>query len=218
MSRFENILKGNKARKTVEFPAPIDAENPESKLLVDLVILAGDEEAEALAAAREYAKGKGSEDPKGGDPHYDLGLMVHTLARACLDPDVPGSFVFFFGAGGADKDFKAMAEVILARLDRERIAYLHGLQQVWQTELAPWGRAAGEAEIFAKLEQLEGVTDPARPFVMFRPAEVGSLLLFTANLLRPLLRDKSLRGLFYGQSSTGSTSNAPTAPPSSEPS
>src|SRR6185503_10971841 len=132
MSRFENILKGKKARKPVEFPAPIDAENPEKKTLVDLVVLSGDEEAAAIQAARAYAKAKGADEPKAGDPHFDLGLMVHTLARACLDPDAPGSFAFFFAVTEGSEDFDEMAKSILGRLDRERIAYLHGLQQVWQ--------------------------------------------------------------------------------------
>lgn len=206
MSRFEDILKGKKARKTVDFPAPIDAENPDNKLRVDIVILSGAEESSALADAREYAKSKGSDDPKSGDPHFDLGLMVHTLARACLDHDVPGSFVYFFGQSEGDDNFRAMADLILGRLDRERIAYLHGIQQVWQSELAPWGRAASDAEIFAKLEQLEGVADPAAPFAKYRPAEVGSLLLFSANLLCPLLRDKLGAGSFSVPSSTANTS------------
>jgi len=195
MSRFEDIMRGNKARKSVEFPAPIDAENPDKKLTVDLVVLSGEEEADALAAAREYAKSKGSDEPKGGDPHYDLGLMVHTIARSCVDPDVPGAFCFFFGQGESDRNFNAMADLILSRLDRERIAFLHGIQQVWQSELAPWGRAANEAEIYAKLEKLEGETNPARPFELFRPAEVGSLLLSLVSLLQPFLKDRLLGGL-----------------------
>lgn len=215
MATFESILSGKRERKTVEFPVPLDPENPEKKILVDIVVLAGDEEATALACAREYAKGKGVADPKSGDPHYDLGVMVHTLARALLDHDVPGSFVFFANPAGAPKDFEQGAAALLARLDRERIQYLFTLYQVWQDESSPWGsEVKSEDQMLQVLFRLRGVTDPKVPFEQMRPALVGSCLLFTANRLFALLQDKSEPG----SSSDSNTKTEPSSPASSTPS
>lgn len=217
MSRFSDVLKGKKARKNIEFPAPIDAEHPEKRDRVDLVILSGEEESDALTAARAYAERKGTRDPKGGDPHYDLGLMVHTLVRACVDSEVPGSFAFYFAPEGqapalkTPEAFESMANVVLAHLDRERITYLYEIHRVWQEHCSPWGKADDEDSIIDKLTRLEGVVDPTVPFEMFRPATVGSLLLTTVKQRAALLRDKLAAGSSSGSSTPSNTSQSPRA-------
>ncbi len=210
MSRFSDIQKGKKARKNIEFPAPIDAADPAARVYVDLIVLSGDEESEAHRAARAYAISKGSPDPKEGDVHYDLGVMVHLLVRACVDPDVPGSFAFFFSAEEnaellPDGAFDRMAALALSRLDRERICFLHEQRQIWQDTCSPWGPADDENAILAKLDELEGVIDPARPFAMWRPATVGSLLLTTVKQRAALLRDRSPSGSSFGSGTSSST-------------
>jgi hypothetical protein len=215
MSRFASIQKGTRARQTVDCPAPIDAGESSEKLKVDLVVLSGDDDADAHEAARAYAVGKGSVTAAPGDVHYDLGLMVHQLVRSSVDPDVPGSFAFFFASPDDDpalrssQSFERMALVVLARFDRESIAYLHQLQEVWQDECAPWGKHADEAQILDSLEKLEAVVDPSVPFQMFRPATVGSLLLTTVKQRAALLRDKLGPGL-------SSANGTPSAKPSSQ--
>lgn len=202
---FEQILQGNNARKTVEFPLPLGVERTEKPVLVDLVVLSAQDEAAAIAAGIAYAKSFGVDDPEQGDPHYDLGVMVHTLVRACVDHDVPGSFAFFFCPEDDPQNFGKGAELVLRHLDRERLHFLYQLQQVWQDECSPWGASDDEEQILAKMSQLRGVADPTRPFRMWRPATVGSLLLSTVNRLLVLLPDSLPGGSSSAPSSNGTT-------------
>lgn len=215
MSRFEQILRGQKARKTIEFPAPLGATPDQGEVLVDLVVLNGHEEAEAIAAARAYAKKNGVEEPREGDPHFDLGLMVHTLVRACVEHAEPGfsSFEYFFAMEPGSKDFAAMAALVLDGMDRERITYVYQLHQVWQEECSPWGKGDTEDQIVAKLQSLRGVGDPSLPFKLWRPATVGSLLLSLVNRLSHLLPDRSEPGSSSGSSSPTAT-RSESSPPS----
>ncbi len=214
MSRFENIQKGKKARKKTEFPALLDRVAGESPIFLDLVVLTGTEAAGALSAATAYARSCGVSDPKKDDPHYDLGLMVHTLARACVDHDVPGSFSFFFCPPDDPENFDKAATTILQNLDTERIHFLYQQQQIWQEECSPWGGAADEQTILGYLFKLREVSDPALPFRHMRLATVGSLLLTTVKLYATLLEDKLGPGSFSSLSSTGSTSEKSPSDPS----
>lgn len=210
MSRFATIQKGKRARKTIECPAPLGAPVDYVPVPVDLVVLSGDEEAEAIAGARAYAKRLGVEKPGENDPHYDLGLAVHTLVRALVDTAEPGFFVYFLADKPESKDFGAMVSVLLESFDREAITYLYQLQQVWQDECSPWGKGDTEGQILEKLMALRGVSDPAVPFRLWRPATVGSLLLTTVSRLAFLLSDRSPPGGDFG-SSTGTRTSDPVA-------
>lgn len=214
MSRFQSILLGQKARKTIEFPAPLGAEDYKP-VNVDLIVLTGTEEAAAIAGARAYAKANGVDDPRENDPHYDLGLMVHTLVRACMEHAGPGSTAsgYFFAEDEGATDFGPMVLTMLEHLDRERITYLYQLQQVWQAECSPWGNGDTEDQILQKLQRLRGVGDPAFPFKVWRPATVGSLLLSTVNRLFALLPDSWEPGSSSGTPTPSSTRGSPEASP-----
>lgn len=207
MARFESIQKGKKARKTVDFPAPLGAPDDYTPIPVDFIVLAGTEEDAVLQSARLFAEARGVREAKEGDPHYDLGLMVYTLAHATVDHAVPGSFAFFFEGEGKPGDFDAMAGAILEHLDRERITYLYQQQQIWQEECSPWGKGDTEQQILAKVMSLRGVSDPGAPFRLMRLATVGSLLLTTVNQLAILLWDKSPPGSGFGSSTSSTTKN-----------
>lgn len=196
MSKLSDIVKGRKARKTVPFPGTIAPAEGAPEVVLDLVVLAGDEEADVFERARAYAKSKGVDAPKSGDPEYDLGIMVHTLLRACLDHDSPVE---------APAPFFASAEQILEHLDRERIIYLHTLQQVWQSEISPSGaKALTEDRIWEFIVEAAEQEDPLRFFEKLPPASLGRLLHFTARRLLTALRSKSLSSSSSGP--TGATS------------
>lgn len=204
MSKLSDIVKGRKARKVVPFPGVIaPAEGQQAEIVLDLVVLAGDEEAEVLERARAYAKSKGVDAPKAGEPEYDLGLMVHTLFRACLDHD---------STPEAPTPFFASADEILKYLDRERIVFLYTLQQVWQDEISPSGsKHLTEDRIWEFVVAAAEEEDPTRFFEKLPPASLGRLLHFTARRLLSALRSKS--GSFSSSGLTGAST-----PSGSEPS
>jgi hypothetical protein len=215
MSRFANIQKGKRARKPVDCPTPIDGWGEAGPQKLAIVVLPGDDDGDAHESARAYATRKGAHDPKPGDVHYDLGLMVHQLVRSCVDPDVPGSFAYFFTPDDVKPEantreaFELRAALVLSSFDRESIAYLHQMQEVWQDECSPWGKHPNEQEIIDKLTELEQAVDPSLPFRMFRLATVGSLLLTTVKQRAVLLRDRLEPGLSYANGSPTPTTSHP---------
>src|SRR4051812_6340335 len=122
MATFSSILLGTRATTRVLLPLPGVAE----PVPVAVRPLSGTEEGAVLERARAYAVAKGVADPKDGDRLYDLGLMVHVLAIACVDVDDPTRPFFDKGA-----------QQVLDNLDADRIALLYEAQQVWQEECSP---------------------------------------------------------------------------------
>jgi hypothetical protein len=171
MARFGQIAKGKRARHPVPFPrgeGPVPLPEVVDGQLrypsavdldtVDLRILTADETADVLADARAHAKKKGVEDPKDGNPIYDLAEMVYTLARACLDHDETEEAPYFDGG----------AEQIWAEVDRDRIAYLFQCHQTWQDACSPRLRSLQPDELKAHVIAL-GVADNEIPFVQLSP-------------------------------------------------
>lgn len=184
MSKLSDIIKGRKARRKVPFPGIIDSTPGAPEVVLDLQVLDGEQEAEALARARAFAVGKGVSAPKSGEPEYDLGLMVHTLLLAAIDHDSPDE---------APAPFFASSEEILRHLDRERIAYLYTLQQLWQEDLSPTSsKNFSEDRIFEIAIEAADEEDPLRFFEKLPPATLARCLVFTARRLRDVLRLKSL--------------------------
>jgi hypothetical protein len=182
VSRLSDIKKGKKARKTVPFPGILAQEDGQDGFVLDLVVLTGNQEADALSRARAYAKGKGVDAPKDGEPEYDLGLMVHTLLLACVDHSSPED---------APAPFFISADEILENLDRERIAYLYTLQQLWQDSLSPApSKHVTEEQVWGIVIEAADAEDPLRFFEKLPPVTVARCLLFTAKLLRNALLPK----------------------------
>jgi hypothetical protein len=182
--KARDLLKGRKARKTftVELPSSDPGGDPET-FDVDLTVLDGEREAMVLQGAREYAKQRGGEG-KEGEPLYELGHMVHTIALAIVDVDVK------------DKDepfFESVDEVLRSHeLGRDGIVYLYHAQKAFQQKVAP-GRKIGETP--AQYIELVMKTAEAETTDFFDALELASqqsYVLFTAKMLRDLLTLKSL--------------------------
>jgi hypothetical protein len=204
LADLTDILKGKKARRTIPFPGVVRTELPQGEtaptVVLDVVVLDGHQEAAALAGARAFAKGKGVDAPKEGEPEYELGLMVHTLLLACLDHESPP---------GAPAPFFASADQILQHLDRERISYLYTLQQVWQDELSPARKSLDEGEVLGFVLRAADAEDPLRFFEELQPAMLARLLHSTAKQLVTLLRIRSQLG--SSSSPSGETTSTPTS-------
>jgi len=185
MAKFKDLQKGKKARRTVPFPVPIGYEGPEIE--VDLRILEGDAEELILRNARADAIARGVAEPKVGEPIYDLRLMIHTLLASCVDRDSPTD---------APAPFFVSVEEILGALDRERIAHLYTLQQVWQEDLSPTGRQElTEERVIGIALEAADAEDPQRFFEKLQPAMLARCFHITARLLRNLLLSRSPSGL-----------------------
>ncbi len=187
MAKWQTIARGTRARKS--FDVILQSEDPKEDartLKVDLVALDGEEEALVLQRAREFAAARGSLDPKDGDPLYELGHQVHTLALAVLDPDVIDK---------RDPVFASAEEVLKAHeLGRDGIMYLYRAQKAWQAMSAP-GRKIGESptDYIERVSMIAGAKD-ADFFWQLAPVARESYLLFTAQMLLDLLTVKSLSG------------------------
>jgi hypothetical protein len=172
--------------------------------------LTGLEEAAVLAKARGFAKERGVDDPRDGNPIYDLGQWVHTLAVACIDPESPEEAPRPFFEGGADQ--------ILASelLGRDVIAYLYEHQQSWQDEVSPRARTIGAAELVAHVVEVASTEDPT-PFLRLVPALRWSLhrsmalALLTSPTLKSLLSSGfDSAGIKAKPSDAGGESSSPT--------
>jgi hypothetical protein len=197
--KFADLLKGTKARKTVEFPRQATVLDTEKVpgIEIDLVVLTGEQESEALKRARAFAVKNGVESPQLGEPIYDLGLMVETLALAVIDHDSPAD---------APARFFASADEILKHLDRERIVYLYTLQQTYQDALSPTLGHLTEEQVIETVIRFADEEDPYVPFEKLRPTILGSCFLSMARQLRGLLLTRSRPGNTSDTSTSSDTS------------
>ena len=185
--RFSQAELGTRAERPIEFTIK---GTPVSFALRPLT---GAEEGLALSRATEYAKAKNAAKVEPGNPIFDLGLMVHALAIACVDVDSPAAARAPYFDGGAEQ--------IFANLDTEEIAFLHARYELWQEECSPSKRAQSGAELVAMLVKIVEAEDDL-PFVSARPGMLLSLLRITGSLC---LRSPELRSQLSSHSA-GSTS------------
>lgn len=157
MSRFSKLVKGSKARK----PFALSLPNAVEDVQIALVPLSGADEVETFAQARAFAKSKGIDDPKQGDPIYERAIWASTLLIACIDPE---------SLEAAPVPFFDSVEEILGGLDRDRIALLFEAQQAWQDECSPRPGSMSAVEFvdmtFACARAAEGAD---LPFERLRP-------------------------------------------------
>lgn len=204
MARYSQIKKGTRARRTVSFPM-MDG----TVIECDVVPLLSDAEAEILAGARSFAKARGVENPGDGDPIYELGRWVHTVARGCVDKDSPADAPQPFFDGGVEQILDPVDG-----LDRDRIALLFVEQEHWQDACAPSpkGLSAGEylAEVLAHAEAPEHAT---LPFARWRPVMQSSFVRTMAAQLSTLLKLKSLHGSDGADEERSSATSPPVSMP-----
>lgn len=195
MSAFSLIVQGSRARKRVE--STTIAGQP---FACDLRAVVGVDDAVIFAEARAFAKARGVAEPKEGDPLYDLGLAVHTLAVACVDPDSPTDAPRVFFDGGAAQ--------ILEYLDRDRILYIYETLTAWQSTFSPRQQAQSWPEYVASVYVLASEEAGADdPFVNWSPALRASWARTTARLL---MASQGLKS-HSGTPTESATTSAPSA-------
>lgn len=187
MAKFSEVAKGHKARKTIPFLMPNG-----TTVSIAVVPIFGDDEADVIREAREYAKARGVPEPKEDDPLYQRGLFIHTILRGCLDPDSPVDAPAPFFDGGVDQ--------ILDRthgLDRSRMVYLYEAQRAWQNEIAPVPtKDMGAIEFFVEVHRHANIEEGVDlPFESWPPPMRRTFALTMARTLTNSRLLKSWLGL-----------------------
>lgn len=148
-------------------------EASDAPVLVDLVVLTGVEETEALKLARAYAVTQGIADPKPNEPIYDLAVMVHTLVIGCVDHDSPSS---------APLPFFANPEQLLQGMSRDQITYLYALHEHWQDDCSPQAKDLSEEEFYGWLVGVAESESPSDFFAKSRPRMLSDCMRTLAKL------------------------------------
>jgi hypothetical protein len=181
MARFGLISKGTQARKTVQFLPPSVGEV--EAIPVDLRVLTSDEEMAAQAAAHKLAKARGLDDPKEGQPVFDLALMAYVVLTAAIDHD---------SAPAHPQPFFDTIDQVLS-LDRDRLALLYEAQEAFQQEVSPRQLTFTTAEYISLISlAANGEAADTDPFFAKLPrATLVNLLRITARQLAASQTHKS---------------------------
>lgn len=161
--KFSRVAQGKRARDEVVFTT---TDGVECKASMRPIL--GDLEATVLERALAFAKsrGVGEVNAKPGEPIYELGYEVATIALALIDPDEPEGTSPYFDGGEAQ---------VLQHLDRDRIALLYERHQAFQDTVSPRPRSLDQAEFFAKLLEIAASEEgDDGPFASLRPALLKS--------------------------------------------
>lgn len=192
--KFSQIAKGPQQIEEIELPM-VGQKEP---VKIGLRVLLDEDDGPILKYARDYAIREGVQDPKAGDPIYDVALARASVAASCTDVDSPDKREPFFASPEQVKE-----------LDRDRIAYLFERQQVWQDACSPSSKSMGQIEFMAKVLEIAGAGDEDQsPFVSMRPA---MLVSFTRTLAKQHM-DFLMRKSLYGTDKSSSTESASKSP------
>jgi hypothetical protein len=149
---------------------------------VGLRVLLGVETQEVLKRAQSYAEQHGSKTPNPGDPLYDFGLRLFTVAIAAVDPESdPRDAEPFFGNRG---DAQSGVDDILdsPHIGRDGILYLSEQQEYWQDLCSPQPLKITPEKLWEKVGEVAASRD-ARPFFGLRPGLQWVLVRFMAGQL-----------------------------------
>lgn len=191
MSKFSDVTQGTRARKPIKLPLPgaqVDGETGEwlgPTVDLDVRVLREDEHTQVLAQAHAFARKNGIEEPGDGDPLYEQGKMLHTLAIACIDRESPKDAPTPFFDEGWEQIHKS--EV----MTHEVVAYLYLQQQIFQDEVNPLLKAMSPGEFMAAA--IKTAQGDMSFFVNSRPGMQWSFLLTT---VKQLLSALSLNSTF----------------------
>ena len=163
--RFNQIVKGIRATRQVEFSIWGEVARCAVRPMT------GIEEADVCATARAYAVSKGIATPSERDRVYEIAVMAHTLAIACVDVDDPA--VLYFSS----------AQEVLENLDTDRIAFLYESQKLWEDECSSRCKSMTEAEWATKIVEIVGSAEDADFLSPMRPVMRLSFLRLTVNRL-----------------------------------
>ncbi len=177
MAKFSEVVQGARARRRIKLPLPgaqVDGETgqwtgPTAEL--DIRVLRDDEYIEVLTSALAFARKRGLDRPEDGDPLYERGRMLHTLAITCLDwekADEP----FFTGWEEITKSEVMTPEVV---------GYLYLQQQIFQDEISPLNKGMTPGEFYAAAVKTAG--GDLSFFVNSRPGMQWTFVRFLASQL-----------------------------------
>jgi hypothetical protein len=167
--KFSQAQLGTRAERSVE----IDVRGTHHTFA--LRPLTGTEEGIVLERATEYATAKHAAKVESGNPLFDLGIMLHSLALACVDVDSPeGAREAFWDNGAAQ---------IADSLDTEQIAYLYAIYERWQGECSPTQKAMSAAQMVDTLIGIAGSDGDDSFFDRMPLGILVSCLRITAKLL-----------------------------------
>lgn len=188
--KFRDVALGTRATKTIPLPLVHEPGGPDKapSPLLAIRVLSGEETAEIIDKALDYARRPGKPEPKAGDPLYELGIRVHTLHLACVDPDAPNP------ESPDARFFSSIDEILGSHLiGRDVIYYLYEAYEAWQDHCAPQPREIDGTEFWAKITELAKSNDPLA-FERYRPATRWNLARSMAILLLNSLAPKSPSG------------------------
>lgn len=197
MAKFSTVVQGMRARKPIKLPLPgaqVDSESGEwlgPTVDLDVRAIREDEHTDVLAQAFAFARKHGLQEPGDGDPLYEQGKMLHTMAIACIDRESPKDAPAPFFDGGWEQIHKS--EVMTP----EVVNYLYLQQQMFQDEVSPLLKGMTPNEFMAAAIKTAG--GDLSFFVNSRP---GMQWSFLRTMARQLLALQSLNSTF-------STSSAP---------
>jgi hypothetical protein len=175
----------------------------QSHVDVGLRVLLGRETERVLECAQAYAERHKARRADPGDPLYDYGLRLYTVALSAVDPDSdPKDPDPFFGTKG---DLESAVEEILSSpfIGRDGVLYLSEQQEYWQDALNPSPLKVSPERLYELVVEVATSKD-ARPFWELRPGMQWVLARFMAG---QLLSSPDQR-FFSGASSPESSSNS----------
>lgn len=156
MSRFSKVIAGTRARVEGTLPLPGASIDPDTGKWegrterIHLRALNDNEHSDVLRDALAFAKSNGVENPEDGDPLYEQGKWIHTIARACIDPESPEDNPQRYFDGGADQIHQS--EI----LTPEIIAYVFEQQRVHQDDVNPLTKTFTTEDYEKAIKQVAG--------------------------------------------------------------
>lgn len=194
MARFSDIKKGTLARYPFDFPMPDG-----TVVRVALRALFGNDAAQVLQGAREFAIVRGLPEPMEDDELYAFGKRVHTVLLGVTNADSPDEKpTLFFDGGIAD---------ILGGLDDDRVVLLYEAQRMFQDSIAPMSKSMDAMEYSQMVMATALASEDARelPFERLPPVLRRSFVRTTCSQLVNALGLKLSGGL--GSPDIGTTSS-----------
>ena len=176
-------MKFSKAKLGKRAELPIEFEHRGEKLVFAFRPLDGEEEATVLERATEFARVRKADECKPGNPLFDYGQMVHSLALAAIDVDSPvEKREPYFDGGEAD---------VLAAFGQEEVAFLYARYDFWQGECSPTRRQMTPKELLTTIIDIAR-SETDLPFSSMRPS---MQLLCLRSMARLLLNSQDLSSL-----------------------
>jgi hypothetical protein len=207
MAKFTDILAALTASPDMRQPAEVTALDGVTPIKLAFVLLSPSDDADIEEGAVDFARAHKVADPKPGNGQYERGLMLHTLLRACVDPDVTDK---------REPYFSSLEQIASGRLlDDGRCALLFFAQKAFQRERSPNPHRGQQPEEYLALVY-ESVAaeargdDPALPFVDLPRGTLVNFATQSVHLLSSPRLPPSAPGSERPNAAASSSSSAPT--------